>query len=72
MSALFETQCVNITNLNVKLNTVKGVTYPHYIFGPRMVLVEDNGGAVLLPGMNGEVHLNVAENYSLEEIQTPS
>lgn len=60
-----------VQNLNVKVETVSNVTYPHHIFGPGSALVDSETGMLLLPGMNGEVFVSPEGTYNIERIDSP-
>lgn len=58
---------VQLTNMGGSLEVFGGVTYPHHIFGHQVVL-QNEAGEVLLPGLQGEVHLQKGQSYSVEHI----
>lgn len=60
---------ITVSNVGVKLETVGGLVYPHHIFGPGTVLVDDNSKRLLLPGANGEVFTTNGGVYHLESVQ---
>ncbi|KAG5484817.1 hypothetical protein LSCM1_06643 [Leishmania martiniquensis] len=59
--------CVSLTNLDGKLETVGGVTYPHHIFGSNVAL-RNEAGELLLPGAHGEVHVKEGGRYTVEHV----
>ncbi|KAG5505992.1 hypothetical protein GH5_06699 [Leishmania sp. Ghana 2012 LV757] len=60
--------CVSLTNLDGKLETVGGVTYPHHIFGSNLALRSEEG-ELLLPGVHGEVHVKEGCRYIVEHVR---
>lgn len=62
-----QTFSVALTNLEVSLETVKGVTYPHHIFGAEVAL-QNEEGELLLPGVEGEVRLKEGQRYTVESL----
>ncbi|KPA77130.1 hypothetical protein ABB37_07440 [Leptomonas pyrrhocoris] len=59
---------VTLTNLDVGLETVSGVTYPHHLFGTGAAL-QNEEGELLLPGAKGEVHVQEGHEYTVEQIE---
>ncbi|KPI84770.1 hypothetical protein ABL78_6188 [Leptomonas seymouri] len=59
---------VALTNLDVDLETVGGVTYPHHLFGANTALLNEDG-ELLLPGVRGEVHVKEGHKYTVEHVE---
>ncbi|CCW63528.1 unnamed protein product [Phytomonas sp. EM1] len=64
-----EKDVIEIEGLNASLCTIGGLTYPHHLFGSCVVLVEVESGAVLLPGLRGEVYLHQDKRYRAEKVR---
>jgi hypothetical protein len=59
---------VALTNLEVDLETVGGVTYPHHLFGTNTAL-QNEDGELLLPGAKGEVYVQKGHRYTVEQVE---
>ncbi|KAH9599670.1 hypothetical protein LSM04_009473 [Trypanosoma melophagium] len=62
---------VTLSNLGVDLETVGGVTYPHHIFGHKMVLKPVGESEILLPGAYGEVYVESGKEYTVQALSLP-
>ncbi|KAL7702959.1 hypothetical protein N2W54_002844 [Lotmaria passim] len=59
---------VSLINLDVDLETVGGVTYPHHLFGTNVAL-QNEAGELLLPGAKGEVYVKESQKYTVEQVE---
>ncbi|KAF8281454.1 hypothetical protein BCY84_00709 [Trypanosoma cruzi cruzi] len=62
---------VLLSDLDVDLETVGGVTYPYHVLGHKMVLKPVGQPELLLPGAYGEVYVEPGTNYSVQSICIP-